>query len=122
MSNAHGHEIVNTTTHKEEHTEEHKEDTGHAKTATVSTVSRMDPVFENIQKYVTGTISTFVAFLFLLIALGAFYALAVTGTRLNSENMLLVLAPAIVGLIAYSSRDIAMIMFFFFVFGLFFLF
>ena len=97
-------------------------DNAKAKASTGEHVCRTDPLFEQVEKYVTGKIATFVAFLFLLITLGAFYAVVITGATLDSTSILLVLAPAIVGLVAYANRDIALIIFFFFALGLLFLF
>lgn len=83
---------------------------------------RSDPFFDKVLQYVTGKISTFVAFLFFLIALGAIYAVVVTRAPLDFITTILVLAPAVVGLIAYSNRDLAIIIFsaflllFFFIF------
>ena len=58
---------------------------------------RSDPFFDKILHYVTGKISTFVAFLFFLIAIGAIYAVIVTKAPLTFVTTVLVLSPAIVG-------------------------
>lgn len=65
---------------------------------------RSDPWFGQVQGYITHSIQRFVAFLFILITIGAIIGY-VAGTK-NAEY--LVLVPAISGLIAYYNRDFAL--------------
>ncbi len=99
---SHSAEHTTVTTHEEAHSSEHD-----AKPATSSKANRMDPFFDKVSNYVTGKISTFVAFLFALITVGAIYAVIITGVKLTTLTLFLLLGPAIVGLIAYQNRDIA---------------
>ena len=84
--------------------------------------SRTDSFFDKLLHYSTGKIATFVAFLFFLIVLVAVYAVIVTKAPLNFVTTVLVLAPAIVGLIAYNNRDLAVIIFVLFLITFFFIF
>ena len=72
---------------------------------------KCDPFFDKVSNYVTGKIATFVAFLFFLIAIGAIYAVVITNAPLTTVTTVLILAPAVVGLLAYWNRDIAVIIF-----------
>lgn len=90
--------------------ESHDTPAAHASAATAAKC-RSDDWFKGVQDYATGKIATFVAFLFLLITLGAVYAVIVTGATLSGFTTVLILAPAIVGLIAYANRDIAVVLF-----------
>lgn len=83
---------------------------------------KSDSAFDRILHYTTGKIATFVAFMFFLIAAGAIYAVIVTRAPLDTISSVLILAPAITGLLAYSNRDAALIIFFLFLVFFFFLF
>ncbi len=73
------------------------------------TDSRVDNWFGKISDYVTGGISSFVAFLFFVFAAGAIYgSLAISKSQLGTY---LIIAPAIIGLIAYYNRGFSIIMF-----------
>ena len=71
---------------------------------------KADPWFEKIQKYVTGKIGAFVAFLFLLIAGGAALAMFVIEQWPEAAPMTIIV-PAIAGIIAYYNRTFALIAF-----------
>ncbi|AJF60722.1 MAG: hypothetical protein QT03_C0001G1242 [archaeon GW2011_AR10] len=94
-----------------EEEEEVEEETEAPKKTKSGKACRSDPLFERIGDYVTGKIATFVAFLFFLITIGAVYAVVITQTPLVGFTPLLIIAPAIVGLIAYYNRDLALLLF-----------
>ena len=71
---------------------------------------KVDEILTRISNYVTGTISSFVAFLFFLFALGAIYG-ALIVSRYPHLGIYLIIAPALVGLIAYYSRTFSLIIF-----------
>jgi hypothetical protein len=81
------------------------------------TSKRVDGWFESIQKYVTGKIGSFVAFLFLLYSAGALTALFVM-TRYPNHAYLVVIIPALAGAIAYYNRAFATGAFFILILGL----
>ncbi len=81
---------------------EHKESSGEK--------PKMDGFFEKIENYITSGISTFVAFLFVLISVGAFYGFLVAKHQADVAVYFLI-APAIVGLIAYYNRAFAVAIF-----------
>jgi len=68
--------------------------------------STADKFFSSIGNYITAGISRFVAFLFILISLGAFYGFLVS-SRQGDAGVFLLIAPAIAGLIAYYNRAFA---------------
>ncbi|MFH1256935.1 MAG: hypothetical protein V1494_06625 [Candidatus Diapherotrites archaeon] len=78
-----------------------------------SSGSRTDSWFDKLSDYVTGTISGFVAFLFFLFAAGAVYGALIVAKGSPFGGYLIVL-PAVLGLITYYSRDIALVVFVFF--------
>lgn len=65
---------------------------------------KSDSLFEKVSDYISGTIRIFAAFLFLLFGLGAVY-----GALLAPLNPFFVLVPLILAIIAYYSRDFAVI-------------
>ncbi len=67
---------------------------------------KVDSWFVKIQKYVTEKIGSFVAFLFVLYALGAMTAIMVSSIHPDLAY-LVVIAPAIAGIIAYYNRAFA---------------
>ena len=71
---------------------------------------KADPWFEKIQKYVTGKIGAFVAFLFLLVAGGAALAMFVMEQWPQAAPMTIIV-PAVAGIIAYYNRTFAVIAF-----------
>ena len=72
--------------------------------------------FVGISNYLGAQISRFVAFLFLLFAVGAFFG-AFVYTRFPEIGVYLIIAPAVLGLIAYYNRVAALVLFvFFFIF------
>jgi hypothetical protein len=85
-----------------------------------TTGEKVDGLFEKVQKYVTGKIGAFVAFLFLLYAAGALTTIVVM-TRYPNQAFLVVLIPAIAGAISYYNRTFATIAFFILMIGLVFL-
>ena len=100
--------------HEEEHEESHSHEESHAEAAAPSGIKAAcmcDPFFDKVSNYVTGKIATFVAFLFFLITIGAVYALVITKAPLDTLTTTLILTPAVVGLIAYWNRDLAVIIF-----------
>jgi len=76
----------------------------------------IDSWFTRIQKYTSAKISHFVAFLFFLVALGAFLMMVVM-QRYPNEAVWVIIAPAAAGLLAYYNRGFAIVLFI----GLFFL-
>jgi len=91
--------------------EEHE----HTESSKVSTAkkSMTDDLFGKIVDYVRGGIATFVAFLFLLITIGAIYgALVVTHSGgIQGIAPILLIAPAFLGFVAYYNRDFAVAIF-----------
>jgi hypothetical protein len=75
-----------------------------------STLNWIEKQFMGIANYLGAGISRFVAFLFLLFAVGAFFG-AFVYTRFPSMGIYLILVPAVLGLIAYYSRTAAIVMF-----------
>jgi hypothetical protein len=71
---------------------------------------KADPWFEKIQKYVTAKIGAFVAFIFLIFAAGAFAAIMVM-QRWPGHEWLVIMIPAVAGIIAYYNRTFAIIAF-----------
>jgi hypothetical protein len=71
---------------------------------------KVDDWFVKIQDYITKKLGSFVAFLFLLVALGAFIGVIVSH-RWPHYSMFTVIVPGIAGLLAYYNRTIAMILF-----------
>jgi len=72
--------------------------------------SRTDNFFEKVENYITGGISTFVAFLFFLVTIGALYGFFVASKKGDYQEWFLI-APAIAGLIAYYNRAFAIAVF-----------
>ncbi|MDD5162987.1 MAG: hypothetical protein PHD95_02150 [Candidatus ainarchaeum sp.] len=66
--------------------------------------------FSGLADYLSAQISTFVAFLFLLFALGAFFG-AFVYTKFPEIAIYFIIAPAVLGLIAYYNRTVAVILF-----------
>jgi hypothetical protein len=71
---------------------------------------KVDNWFEIIEKYITKKIGYFVAFLFLLIAFGAFVGIIVT-QRWPQYSLFTVIVPGIAGMLAYYNRSIAIALF-----------
>ena len=69
---------------------------------------KVDSWFGKIQNYVTGIIGAFVAFLFLIFAAGAAFALFVAEAW-PEKAFLVVLIPAASGILAYYNRTYATI-------------
>lgn len=65
-----------------------------------------DNVFKKVEDYITKSIQSFVAFLFILVSIGAVIGYLVA-QKPGSEW--LVLVPAAAGLIAYYNRDFAVL-------------
>ncbi len=71
---------------------------------------KTDPWYQRILDYISGQISKFVAFLFLILMIGIAIGFYVVG-RAPSFGPLIILIPAIAGLASYYNRDIATILF-----------
>ena len=71
---------------------------------------KVDSWFMKIQDYTTKKIGSFVAFLFLLIAWGAFTAILVM-QRWPEYAIFTVAVPGAAGLLAYYNRDVAVLLF-----------
>ena len=86
----------------------HAEGSGHVEIGSGSKsgtpTSMSDNWLQKIEDYITGGISRFVAFLFLLITIGAVLGYFVAQRR---ESEILLVIPAAAGLLAYYSRDFA---------------
>lgn len=65
---------------------------------------RTDSLFEKLQDWVTKTISLFVAAIFFLFGAGAVYG------AFFAANPIFILVPFVLGLLAYYSRDFAIIL------------
>ena len=74
------------------------------------TTEKVDHWFEKAQNYITAKIGSFVAFLFLLIALGAFAGIIVT-QRWPEYSIFTVILPGAAGIIAYYNRPAAIFLF-----------
>ncbi len=74
------------------------------------TLNWIERRFSTLAGYISSRISTFVAFLFLLFALGAFFG-AFVYTKFPEIAIYFIIAPAVLGLIAYYNRTIAVILF-----------
>ena len=74
------------------------------------TPGKIDSWFIKIQDYITKKIGSFVAFLFLLVAWGAFVAIIVM-QRWPEYAILTVAVPGAAGLLAYYNRSIAVVLF-----------
>lgn len=66
----------------------------------------LDGYFAKLQKKAADTLPHFVAFLFFIIAIGAFIGVMVTSNYPN-QAMLAVLLPALAGALAYYNRAFA---------------
>jgi hypothetical protein len=71
---------------------------------------KVDSWFIKIQDYTTKKIGSFVAFLFLLVAWGAFTAIIVM-QRWPEYAFLTVAVPGAAGLLAYYNRSVAIVLF-----------
>lgn len=69
--------------------------------------SLAEGIFRGILNSATGGISTFVAFLFALFTAGAVYGYWVT-TKGSSGGFLLIVAPAVFGLLTYKYRNLGL--------------
>jgi len=79
----------------------------------------IDTWFGKLQKKVTGTISSFVAFFFFMIALGSFMTVFII-TQWPQHAFWVVVGPAIAGIIAYYNRTFATAVFVLLIFLMFF--
>lgn len=70
----------------------------------------VDKWFGDLQKRLDKTISSFVAFLFILISLGAMFGVFVA-TRYPNYSIWAILGPAIIALTAYYNRAFALAVF-----------
>ncbi|MAG21892.1 MAG: hypothetical protein CL943_01120 [Candidatus Diapherotrites archaeon] len=70
----------------------------------------VDTAFDKFSSYLSDRISTFVAFLFLLISLGSFYGYYIV-PRFPQFDIYLLLTPVVLALIAYYNRTFATILF-----------
>ncbi|MDD3084249.1 MAG: hypothetical protein PHP82_04465 [Candidatus ainarchaeum sp.] len=75
------------------------------------TNEKVDGWYKKIQDYLTKKIGSFVAFLFVLYALGALTAIFVM-TKYPQQAYLVVIIPAIAGIVAYYNRAFATFIFF----------
>ncbi len=80
----------------------------------------VDKWFSDLQKRVDKAISSFVAFLFILVAIGAMLGIFVA-TRYPDQAIWAVLGPAIIALIAYYNRAFALAIFILLLIGFIFL-
>jgi len=72
--------------------------------------NRTDAIFQKISEKASERISTFVAFLFLLLTAGIIIGILI-GIHSPKYMYQAIAAPAIMGLIAYYNRDIAVVLF-----------
>lgn len=73
-------------------------------------IGRIDSLFQRVVGYVGKQISTFVAFLFFLFTAGVAFGVFIS-MRFPELVPYFVIAPAIMGLIAYYNRTVATILF-----------
>ncbi len=66
----------------------------------------LDKWFGKVQKEVSSKIGNFVAFMFFLVALGAWIGMSVAHNYPN-ESLLAIMLPAVAGLLAYYNRAFA---------------
>lgn len=85
-----------------------------------SKANRVDSFFQRLSGRVGERISTFVAFLFLLLTIGIAIGIYIA-FREPEYIYQAIAAPVILGLISYYNRDIAMVLFFFFLVFFFFI-
>ena len=97
MSDAHGNDA-------------HSNHGAKADTAASDSAHTVDAWFNKIQEYIGQKISTFIAFLFFLFTLGAVFG-AITILRFPEYAPFMIIAPAVLGLLAYYNRTIATIAF-----------
>ena len=64
---------------------------------------KTDNLFIDVGNYIIDHIQRFVAFLFFLVAIGAFYGFFITRMEAGMQPFLLI-APLLVGLLAYYNR------------------
>ena len=84
--------------------EESKEET------VTQTVGKVVTWYEKIMGYIASRVSSFVAFLFFLFTMGAFFGM-VAVQHAPQFAFYIVMAPAVLGLIAYYNRSFATVMF-----------
>jgi len=77
----------------------------------------IDNFFNQLLERATKTIQVFVAFIFLLIAIGAFYGYIVV-IRFPEMALLLLMLPAVIGLLAYYNKEIALVLFILVIIGI----
>lgn len=77
----------------------------------------LDKFFDDLSTKVTETLKSFIAFLFLLLAVGAAYGFFVT-LKHTEIAPLLVILPAVLGLIAYYNKTFAIAIFVLLIIGL----
>jgi len=82
-----------------------------SETAVEASAGKIDSWYEKIMGYITNRISSFVAFLFFLFAIGAVFGICVA-MRWPHLASWIVIIPAVIGLIAYYNRTFATVMFF----------
>ena len=73
-------------------------------------MGKVDKVFDKFSSYLNARISVFVAFLFMLIALGTFYGYFII-PRFQELSLYLLIAPVVLAIIAYYNRTFASILF-----------
>jgi len=71
----------------------------------------LDAWYGKIQKHITSKITNFVAFLFILVAIGAFLMMMVM-QKYPEQAWMVVVAPIAAAIFAYYSRTFATIVFF----------
>lgn len=75
-----------------------------------TTIGAIDKAFDKFSSYLSERISVFVAFLFILIWVGAFYGYFVV-TRFSELSTYLLLAPVGLALLAYYNRGFSALSF-----------
>lgn len=71
---------------------------------------KTDNLFIDVGNYIIDHIQRFVAFLFFLVAIGAFYGFFITNAEPGLQPFLLI-APLLVGLLAYYNRAFSLFAF-----------
>ncbi len=73
-----------------------------------------DEWYDSVATYVSEQVSTFVAFIFFLITIGAIFG-AMVAARNPAMEPILIILPAVLGLVAFYNRDIATLFFIVFI-------
>ncbi len=123
MSDAHGAQVAgHGDAHVEAHVDAHGAADAHAGGGdggsgggwNMWSTRHTDNWYDAVATYVSEEVRTFVAFIFFLITVGAIFG-ALVAARNPAMEPIIILLPAVLGLIAFYNRDIATLFFFLFI-------